>query len=268
MAPLPTTKADKATLAKWVTEINQQWEELVRQKPAAGTKSLPKIAAQLKQASRNSVALDIALFGRMLADKSPDKINVDAACQVAHAISTHRITMEMDYFTAVDDLKPDDETGAGHINFTEFNSACFYRYACLDTRQLLLNVKNLDNRRELALRAIEAFLRASFDAVPSGKKTWSAHYVRPSFVWSLVNAFERAVPLNQSSGLVEPSIRQLDDLWGVLSRVYGENGIVSKAGLLLTMPMELPNLGKALKDTREEWFAEINQVVAAHLEEN
>ncbi len=274
-----TLEPDKATLAKWVEEINQQWETLKQQKAAAaGASILPNIASTLKQASKNAVAIDIALFGRMLADKSPDKINVDAACQVAHAISTHRVTMEMDYFTAVDDLKPEDETGAGHINFTEFNSACFYRYACLDTKQLLKNVSNLDVPEELAKRAVEAFLRASFDAVPTGKKTWSAHDVRPSFVfaivrnqgdsWSLANAFEKAVPLNDSRGLVEPSVKQLDDYWGVLSRVYGENGIVAKAALLLTTPIELPNLGGALKDNREEWFKEINQAVAAHLKEN
>src|SRR5579883_3533206 len=75
-------------------------------------------------------AADLALFGRMLADL-PER-NVDAACQVAHAISTNNIhSMEMDYYTAVDDLKPEDTAGADMIGTVEFNSACFYRYATL-----------------------------------------------------------------------------------------------------------------------------------------
>ena len=75
-------------------------------------------------------AADLALFGRMLADL-PEK-NVDAACQVAHAISTNKIhSMEMDYYTAVDDIN-NDNPGADMIGTVEFNSACFYRYANLD----------------------------------------------------------------------------------------------------------------------------------------
>ena len=48
-------------------------------------------------------AVDVALFGRMLADM-PEK-NQNAACQVAHAISTHSVEREFDFYTAVDDLQ-------------------------------------------------------------------------------------------------------------------------------------------------------------------
>jgi len=104
-------------------------------------------------------AADLALFGRMLADLPEN--NVNAACQVAHALSTNKIhAMEMDYFTAVDDLKPGDTAGADMIGTVGFNSACFYRYANLDVGQL---TKNLQGDAELTKKAAEAFLTA--DAV-------------------------------------------------------------------------------------------------------
>ena len=72
--------------------------------------------------------LDVALFGRMVADLP--MLNVDAATQVAHAISTHPVTIEFDYFTAVDDAKKREESvGAGMIGTVEFNSATLYRFA-------------------------------------------------------------------------------------------------------------------------------------------
>jgi len=92
----------------------------------------------IDRTSKQAGAPDIALFGRMLADR-PDT-NVDAACQVSHAISTHRVNMELDYFTAVDDLQKDEETGAAMIGVTAFNSACFYRYARIDWNLLLKNL--------------------------------------------------------------------------------------------------------------------------------
>jgi CRISPR-associated protein Cas7/Cse4/CasC subtype I-E len=98
--------------------------------------------------------VDVALFGRMLADLP--SVNQDAACQVAHAISTHRVEREFDYFTAVDDKGDADETGAGMIGQVEFNSATLYRYAVLDLHKLLAN---LQGDRELALSAVAAFTR-------------------------------------------------------------------------------------------------------------
>jgi len=110
-------------------------------------------------------AVDIALFGRMLAE-APD-LNIDAACQVAHAISTNKVDMDFDYFTAVDDLNPDEETGAGMIGTTGFNSSCFYRYALIDADQL---AENLGGDRGLAAEGIRAFLAASYQAIPTGKQ--------------------------------------------------------------------------------------------------
>ncbi|MEZ6043687.1 MAG: type I-E CRISPR-associated protein Cas7/Cse4/CasC [Planctomycetaceae bacterium] len=179
-------------------------------------------------------AADLALFGRMLADL-PDK-NVDAASQVAHAISTNKVDMEMDYFTAVDDLKTrEDDAGAGMLGVVEYNSSCFYRYANICIPQL---VKNLQGDHELAKRTVEAFVRASVSAIPSGKQnTFAAHnppsfvfaVVRKSGLWSLSNAFERPVRPNGELSLVQRSITELDGYWGKLIAGYGKDQIMAGA---------------------------------------
>lgn len=123
-------------------------------------------------------AVDIAMFGRMLAHK-PER-NEDAAVQVAHAISTHAITIEDDYFTAVDDLnKGRDESGAGHVGELGFAAAVLYLYVCIDRDQLL---RNLGGDEALAQRALAALADAALMVGPSGKQNSFAsrayaHYV-------------------------------------------------------------------------------------------
>jgi len=176
------------------------------------------------------VVLDVALFGRMLADL-PEH-NVNAACQVAHAISTNRVTMEFDYFTAVDDLLPDETTGADMIGTVEFNSACYYRYANVDIPQL---VSNLDGDNELTDAALREFIRASVTAVPTGKQNSFAAQNPPSLVfavlrqhglWSLANAFVDPASPTGGLDLVGASVRKLDQFWDRLAAMYGTQGIV------------------------------------------
>jgi CRISPR system Cascade subunit CasC len=181
-------------------------------------------------------AADLALFGRMVADL-PEK-NIDAAAQVAHALSTHRVSVEFDYYTAVDDLKPDDTAGADMIGTIEFNSACFYRYANVDLGQLLHNLVDENPVRsdeKLARTTLEAFIRASVAAIPTGKQNSMAAQNPPSFVmavvresgpWSLANAFLQPARPDATGDLVGKSIDQLDDYWGRLTRMYGTKGIV------------------------------------------
>lgn len=170
-------------------------------------------------------AADLALFGRMIANL-PDK-NVEAACQVAHAISTNKVEIEFDFYTAVDDLKPDDTAGADMLGTVEFNSACFYRYASVDTTELQ---RNLDDDADLARRTLDAFLRASVDAVPSGKQNSMAAHNCPSLVmvvvrergqWNLANGFVRPVRPSAEADLVQSSVQALDSYWGKLTAMYG-----------------------------------------------
>lgn len=242
-----------ATLDNWDTI----YSEAVNDPKAPQTNKLAKQHLIDPTKGRTS-APDIALFGRMLADQP--ELNIDAACQMAHALSTHRVTMEMDYYTAVDDLLPEQEEGAGMVGFTGYNSACFYRYARLDWEQL---ARNLGGDREVARRTVAAFLRAAHAAVPSGKQAaFGAHcpagfslaVVRQDgMAWSLVNAFEKPVRAGRESGYSVPSIEVLDDYWGRLTRVYGDEGTTT-AALLLEGGVTLTHLAAAVQPSLNEWI--------------
>lgn len=133
---------------------------------------------ELKLLRTTPDAVDIGLFGRMLADDP--KFNVEAACQVAHALSVHRVTIEDDYFTAVDDLNDGSEDmGAAHIGETGFASGLFYSYICIDRDQL---IGNLGGNAELADTAIEALTRAAIQVAPRGKQNSFASRAYASYV--------------------------------------------------------------------------------------
>ena len=121
---------------------------------------------ELNLLRREEMAADIALFGRMLAAKPA--FNIEAACQVAHAISVHPVTIEDDYFTAVDDLNAGDEdAGAGHIGETGFAAGLFYSYICINKALL---VDNLSGDEDLAAKAIAALVEAATKVAPEGKQ--------------------------------------------------------------------------------------------------
>ena len=171
-------------------------------------------------------ALDVALFGRMLADLP--EANQHAACQVAHAISTHRVEREFDYFTAVDDIPDASATGAPMIGQVEFNSATFYRYAALDAHKLL---SNLQNDRDLALAGIAAFTQAMARAIPIGKQNSFAAHNPPQFVgvvlrhaspFNLANAFERPVWPDRQRTLTAQSVQALAAQERQLAGAYGD----------------------------------------------
>lgn len=154
--------------------------------------------------------MDVALFGRMVADIPA--LNVDAATQVAHALSTHATELEFDYFTAVDDENEKEETGAGMIGTIGFNSATLYRYATVGLHQLTDNLGST----EAALQAVELFINSFARSIPSGYGNSFAHRTLPSLVAvvvrddqpvNLVSAFERAVPATK--GIAAASARRL-----------------------------------------------------------
>ncbi|MCA9474014.1 MAG: type I-E CRISPR-associated protein Cas7/Cse4/CasC, partial [Nitrospira sp.] len=164
--------------------IHEKWDSIVTPTPAPAEGKKPGKAK--KQAAQNAdpalkkaldkifnggKAVDVALFGRMLADM-PEK-NQNAACQVAHAISTHAVEREFDFYTAVDDLKPEDTAGADMMGTVEFNSACLYRYAVVDWEKLK---ENLQDDVALAEKGLKAFLEGFIVAEPTGKQnTFAAH---------------------------------------------------------------------------------------------
>ena len=240
---------DKASIDKMVGLFQSNLPSL--EKGSKDTKS--EIIKKLGEILANSIKVpDIALFGRMLAIK-PDKplgkmnLNVLAACQVAHAISTNRVNTEFDFYTAVDDLQPKETAGAGMMGTIEFNSACYYRYANIDLKQLK---DNLSGDEELARKTVKAFLKAAVNAIPTGKQTSMAAQNPPSFVfavvrdsgaWSLANAFAKPVSSN-SGDLVQNSISALVNYWGRLTKAYGSETIMAKPALALDEGIELGGL--------------------------
>jgi CRISPR system Cascade subunit CasC len=181
----------------------------------------------IKQFSQRTSAPDIALFGRMLADNP--NLSMEASCQVAHAISTHRVNMEMDFFTAVDDLQKTEDPGAGMMGITGFNAATFYRYAAIDWGQL---VENLDQDTALAKKTVRAFLSAMAKAIPTGKQNAFAAQTPPALIlavvrddeqaWSLANAFEKPINAKGNNGILHQSIAALDNHWHELNQIYGD----------------------------------------------
>ncbi len=178
--------------------------------------------------TRHSV--DIALFGRMVADGAD--VNVDAAAQVAHAISVHPVENESDYYTAVDDRNPDEETGAGMIGTVEFNSATLYRYAALDVDLLRKNLgeglREDEPVTEPVRRAIEAFVGGFVKSLPTGKRNTFGHNTLPEVVVvklrstrpvSFVSAFEE--PVEQGHGHVREASERLAKYVGEIETAYG-----------------------------------------------
>lgn len=163
-------------------------------------------------------ALDIALFGRMVA-KAPD-MNVEAAASFAHAISTHKVTNEVEFFTALDDLQ--DEPGSAHMGSLEFNAATYYRYISLDLGQL---AQTLGPDADLKA-AIEAFTKALFVAVPAARQTTQSGASPWEFAKVLVRRGQRLqVPFETAvkaqGGYLQPSISALKDYLGKKEKLSG-----------------------------------------------
>jgi len=170
-------------------------------------------------------SVDIAMFGRMTTSQAFK--NVQAAVQVAHALSTNVLKQEFDYYTAIDDLKSDNEPGADMIGDIEFNSCTYYKYLNVHWEEL---IKNLGNDREVARRAVLALLPAVVLSHPSGKQNSFGAFNPPDFV--LAEVSDRNLPVSYANAFLKPvsgfgnsmmanSIRQMSDYVARLSEVYG-----------------------------------------------
>ena len=219
--------------------IDEKWDSIVaantvptegkkpgKAKKLAAQNADPELKKALDKIFNGGKAVDVALFGRMLADM-PEK-NQNAACQVAHAISTHSVEREFDFYTAVDDLKPEDSAGADMMGTVEFNSACFYHYAVVDWDKL---VANLQDDTELANKGLRAFLEGFVVAEPTGKQNTFAAHNPPEFVAvsvrrnaaprNLANAFETAIRVKKDESLTRRSAEELARKAKVLQSAFG-----------------------------------------------
>ena len=184
-------------------------------------------AKTVKKIFKEAHAVDIALFGRMVADDTD--LNVDAACQVAHAISTHAAENEYDFFTAVDDEKnrsEEEDAGAGMMGTVEFSSATMYRYATVNLDMLVENLGDGD----AALRALEVFIKGFCLSMPTGKQNTFANRTLPEAVVvsvrddqpvSLVGAFEKPIRTNEAEGYLARSVGALAEHARAIEDNYG-----------------------------------------------
>lgn len=185
------------------------------------------LADELELLRKPHAAVDIALFGRMLA-ASP-AFNIDAAAQVAHAITVHNAAVEDDYFTAVDDLnRGDEDRGAGHIGETGFGAGIYYLYVCID---LDLLDRNLAGDIALRNRALAALVQTITQVSPSGKQNSFASRAHASCLLaergdqqprSLHLAYLRPEPRRDpDEDMASAAIRALRDKRQSLEQMYG-----------------------------------------------
>ncbi|WP_333774698.1 type I-E CRISPR-associated protein Cas7/Cse4/CasC [Streptomyces sp. IBSBF 3136] len=185
-----------------------------------------------KQLADTQHSVDIALFGRMVADAAD--INVDAAVQVAHALSVHRVENESDYYTAVDDENAEEETGAGMIGTVDFNSATLYRYAALGVHQLAANLghglRENEPGTDPVRRAVEAFVHGFIASLPTGKINTFGNHTLPDAVIvklrttrpvSFVAAYEDPVR-GETGGYVREACERLAEYIPDIERAYGD----------------------------------------------
>lgn len=245
---------------------------------AGKTPALPKKDPNIGKVIEKSLATtgkpgDVALFGRMMA--SLPSVNVDAAVQMAHAISVNKLQQEFDFFTAVDDLSDtsdldgnDDDSGADHLGETGYNSSAYYRFTVVDTQQLQ---KNLGGNEQVAI-ITRAFSEAFIQAIPTGHQNGFAAHSLPAAVMvvvrkgqpiSLVDAFEDPVAPRNNKSLLENAIARLDQHWADLCKMYGDDsvfkGIVTREQLAQNLDNlaenEKPSVQQLLKDAISAAFS-------------
>lgn len=189
----------------------------------------PELVKAMKEAIADTRSMEVQLFGRMLADLP--NANIEACCQVAHALGTAALEREFDYYTAVDDLKPDDNAGADMIGQVEFASSCFYRYAVVDLGTLH---DRLGRNRGATERSLRLFAEAMIHALPSGKQNSFAAHQLPCHVAmtlrtgslprAMTNAFERPVRATARHSLSAEASQALEKFRANLDRSYGATG--------------------------------------------
>lgn len=210
------------------------------------------------------ISIDIALFGRMVADNTI--LNEDASSQVAHSISTHAIQSEFDFFTAVDDLAPEDNAGAGMLGTVEYNSSTLYRYANIALHNFYRQLSD----KEETINATKLFVKSFVESMPTGKINTFANQTLPQAIvvslrsdrpLNMVSAFEE--PIKSDNGYVDKSIEKLFSEYTKYDKILDKP--IFTAYLILG-DQEVNEIGKAeasLKDLLEDLGAEIEKNIEA-----
>lgn len=194
-----------------------------------------KALKQNLEALRLHAGLDAAMFGRMTTGDVLARC--DAAIHVAHAFTVHRGFTETDYFSAIDDLQPREETGSGHINTSELASGVFYGFVVVDVPLLVSNLEGCERGkwreadRTLASESVRRLVQLIAKVSPGAKLGSTAPYAHAHLVLaeagdeqprSLANAFLRAVGgediLGQTYAALTDHVTALDGMYGRTTR--------------------------------------------------
>ncbi|PHM23802.1 type I-E CRISPR-associated protein Cas7/Cse4/CasC [Xenorhabdus ehlersii] len=225
----------------WVTEEVAWFCEQVAQADAEKLDA-KKLAKQLKPhiaAMRANLqnGVDVALSGRMATSGLMSQLGkVDGAMSIAHAITTHAVESDIDWFSAVDDLK---DLGSAHLGTQEFSAGVFYRYASLNLAQLQENLGGIERSKVLDIAAHLAHMLAT--ETPNAKQRTFAAFNPADLVIvnfsdvpvSMANAFETPVKAKQD-GYLKPSIEAFTNYWNRVAQVYGLTGSAAQFSLLNT----------------------------------
>ncbi len=201
---------------------------------AIKTFSKARIAKMIKSVQLKDAA-DIALFGRMVANDH--SLTVEAASMFSHALSTHKVDNEIDFFAAVDDLQTKAESGAGITSTLEFNSATYYRFAALNLDMIADSDHLVSMTQEERKKVIRTFIEATIKAIPSARKNTMNSNTLPAYVLGvvrekghpiqLINAFEK--PVRSSQGYVTESIELLKAEYAKFGDTWGIQAVFEKA---------------------------------------
>ncbi|MET9409098.1 type I-E CRISPR-associated protein Cas7/Cse4/CasC [Streptomyces sp. NPDC002935] len=219
--------AELAALAEEHREALENAKDITK---PADKSVLPKDRIETVLRSRNGV---INLFGRMLAEV--DDAGVDGAVQVAHALTTHETDVELDYFSAVDDITASwsDATGSGHMGHAEFSAGTFYRYATVDLRDL---AGNIGDDPQAARELLNPFLGAFIESLPQAKKNSTAAHTIPGLVHisvrtdrplSYAAAFEKPVRAATDGGYAAASVEQLAAYAQAANKLLGTGRVLN-----------------------------------------
>lgn len=259
-APAEPVLKTKQLMFLTTAEIDQLTTELValyREKGATGFAEMKWDTFHAKSGDKYIPhSVDIAMFGRMTTS-SPFK-DVEAAVQVAHAFSTHTITQEFDFYTAVDDIS--GEAGAGFLGETAFNSATYYKYINIHWEGL---IENVQGDTQLAAQAVRALTHAIMLAIPSGKQNSFAAHNLPDVALievraqniplSYANAFVKPVRANADRSLIEASAKALQEYIPTINRMYG---LAAERAFLSTVEFALDGAEHCTAlDELLEWLA-------------
>lgn len=204
----------------------------------------------LRAMQKSAVGFSSALFGRMVT--SDLLARVDAPVHVAHAFTVHAANTEMDYFTVVDDLARDDETGAAHVNQTELGAGLFYGYVAVDVPLLVSNLTGCDPKNwknedpSTPRRVIEALINSITQQSPGAKKGSTAPYAWADLLLlevgtaqprTLGNAFLEALPWKDAKqDLRVMAMQRLDDYLNRLDEMYGSSSDYRRLSTALEPP--------------------------------